>query len=72
MLLHRGNATDIRRLDGLHESTQLHTGTLQNQMVTALAEIREMKEQQAVLERRLMGVKQSDAESSSKRTTRRK
>ena len=68
----QGNAADIRHLDGLHESTQLHTGTLQSQVVTALAEIREMKAQQAVLERRLMGVKESDAESSSKRTTRRK
>ncbi|KAL7608232.1 hypothetical protein Lser_V15G12309 [Lactuca serriola] len=68
----QGNAADIRRLDGLHESTQLHTRTLQNQMVTALAEIREMKEQQTVLERRLMGVMQSDAESSSKCTTRRR
>ena len=55
----QGNVADIRRLDGLHEGTQLHTGTLQSQMEAALAEIREMKEQQAVLERRLMGVKQS-------------
>ena len=68
----QGNAADIHRLEGLHENTQIYTGTLQNQMITALAEIREMKEQQADLERRLMGVKQSDAESSSKRITRRK
>ena len=66
----QGNAADIRRLEGLHENTQIYTGTLQNQMITTLAEIKEMKEQQADLERRLMGVKQSDAESSSKRTTR--
>ena len=65
------NATDIYSLDMLQGNAQLHTNSLQEQMTAALSEMRDLREQQAAFDRRLMGAKQSDAESSSKRNSRR-
>ena len=68
----QGNTADIRHLGMLQENAHLHTNTLQEQLTAALSEIREIKEQQAAFDRRLMGAKISEAESSSKRNPRRK
>ena len=64
------NRADILCPDGLHDETRTHTGALQGQMDASLAEIGEIREQQDILERRLMGAKHSDTESSTKRSTR--
>ena len=66
------HTSDIRRLDRLQDDAQLRTDTFQAQLIATLSEIREMREQQAAFDRRLMETKQSDKESSSKRNLHRK
>ena len=66
------NATDIHRLDMLQGNAQLHANSPQEKMTSTLFKIRDLREQQVTFDRRLMGAKQSDTESSSKHNPRSK
>ena len=48
------NVADIRCLDMPQGNAQLHTNSFQEQMTTPLSEMRDLREQQATFDRRLM------------------